>query len=96
MLAKTMAKIDDVRNIIELACEALDYATERAEKGEPSMMDDITDSLGCEDCPKKDTCKIYKLANKDDNDQNFGQFVEELRRQHPEIAQMISKSKGEC
>ena len=95
MLAKTMAKIDDVRHIIELACEALDYATDRAERGEPSMMDDITDSLGCEDCPKKDTCKIYKLAKKDD-DQNFGHFVEELRRQHPEVAKMISKSKGEC
>ena len=96
MLAKTMAKIDDVRNIVELAVEALDYATERAEKGEPSMMDDITDTLGCEDCPKKDTCKIYKLANRDD-DQNLGQFVNELQKQHPEIAQMInSKPKGEC
>jgi len=96
MLAKTMAKIDDVRRIVELACEALDYATERTSTGEQNLMDDVTDTLGCEDCPKKDGCKIYNLAKKD-QDQNLGQFVEELRKQHPEIAQMISsKPKGEC
>ena len=96
MLAKTMAKIDDVRNIFELAIEALEYATERASTGEQNLMDDVVDTLGCDDCPKKDGCKIYNLANRD-NDQNLGQFVKELQKQHPEIAQMISsKPKGEC
>jgi hypothetical protein len=96
VLAKSMAKLDDLYEIVELAQEALMYATKKATaKDEPTMFD-VTDKLGCETCPKRDTCKIYNLAASDEG-QNLGEFVDELRKQHPEVAKMISsKSKGDC
>lgn len=60
-----------------------------AEVNGADMVKDILDQLGCEECPGKDECEIFKLAVGDIKGDTVAEFVKALVTRHPELATLV-------
>jgi len=102
VVAKMRARVDELDAIIELSNEALEYGKERAnERGKfadvngNNPVSDMIDKLGCETCPTKSECEIYKLASEKFDQETILKFLKALAQKHPHmLGSMMQMSKG--
>ena len=102
VVAKMRARVEELDAIIELSNEALDYAVERTKKR--GKFADVNGSnpvsamiakLGCDTCPTKSECEIFKLASEEFNDETIMKFLKALAQKHPHmLGGMMQMSKG--